>query len=152
MSEPDAVMTKIGEGIELGQAGEREAARKLFAEVWNEIGTSGDALHRCALAHSMADVQDDVRDELAWDQRALDAAALVTDEQAKRAGMATKASGLYPSLHLNLGDAYRRLGDTERAREHLDCGRAAVGALSHHGYGQLIRGGLERLAARLSAV
>jgi hypothetical protein len=49
---------------------EREAARRLFADLWEEIGAGGDALHRCALAHSMADVQDDVREELVWDLRA----------------------------------------------------------------------------------
>ncbi len=93
----------------------------------------------------MADVQDDPADELAWDLRALEAADLVTDEQASQ-----DVRGFYPSLHLNLGDVYRRLGDLELARAHLDLGRAALGALGDDGYAQMVRGGLDRLADRLS--
>lgn len=67
MSEPDATMTRIGQGMELSRRGECAAARELFAEVWDECGgQAGDPLHRCALAHAMADVQDDVQQELAW--------------------------------------------------------------------------------------
>ena len=63
MTEPDAVMARIGEGIALRECGERVAARDLFEQVWSEIGgENGDPFHRCALAHSMADVQDDVHD------------------------------------------------------------------------------------------
>jgi hypothetical protein len=68
VAEPDAVMVRISEGIALRQAGEHAAARDLFAQVWSEIGGErGDPFHRCALAHSMADVQDDVHEELLWD-------------------------------------------------------------------------------------
>lgn len=149
MYEPDAIMTRIGEGIELSQRGERGAARDVFSQVWDEIGPNGDALHRCALAHSMADVQDDVRDELVWDLRALEAADSITDERAQQAGVAGPVSGFYPSLHLNLGEAYRKLGDLDRARDHVELGRAAAGALGDDGYGQMVRGGLDRLASRI---
>lgn len=61
-------MTEIGRGMELSQRGERAAARRVFADVWEQVGgEDGDPLHRCALAHAMADVQDDVHDELTWD-------------------------------------------------------------------------------------
>ncbi|GAA3133382.1 hypothetical protein GCM10017600_45210 [Streptosporangium carneum] len=150
MTMPDAVMTRIGQGVELGHRGERDAARRLFAELWDEIGEAGDALHRCALAHSMADVQDDVREELKWDLRALEAADQVTDERAAQAGVAGSVAGFYPSLHLNLGEAYRRLGELDSARDHLERGLAAVGALGDDPYGKMIKGGLEGLARRLS--
>ncbi len=150
MTQPDAVMARIGEGNALRERGEREAARDLFAQVWSEIGgETGDPLHRCALAHSMADVQDDVHEEQAWDLRALAAADLLTDEGAARGGVAISVAGFYPSLHLNLGESYRKLGDLDRAQEHLDRGRAAVNALGNDGYGQMIKGGLDRLADRL---
>ena len=88
MDEPDATMLRIGERIELSQCGERDAARQLLAVVWDDIGgEGGDPLHRCALGHSMADVQDDVNEELIWDLRALGAADLLTDEHAAEAGV-----------------------------------------------------------------
>ncbi len=149
MGEPDEMMVQIGKGIELGQAGERGAARELFIDLWAQIGPAGDPLHRCALAHSMADVQDGPDDELVWDLRALEAADTVTGD---RAGVVGPVSGFYPSLHLNLGDVYRRLGELERARAHLDAGRAAVGALGDDGYSHMVKGGLDRLADRLSAL
>ena len=149
MSQPDPVMMQIGKGIELSQRGESDAARSLFLQLWDEIGPDGDPLHRCALAHYMADVQDDLHEELVWDLRALEAADSVTDERARHAGVAGSVSGFYPSLHLNLGEVYRKLGDLDRARDHLERGRAAVGSLGDDGYGQMIKGGLDRLADRL---
>ncbi|MGH3916560.1 MAG: tetratricopeptide repeat protein, partial [Pseudonocardiaceae bacterium] len=58
--------------------------------------------------------------------------------------------GFYPSLQLNLGECYRKLGDLDRAREHLQLGRAAVHALEDDGYGRMIKKGLDSLADRLS--
>jgi hypothetical protein len=142
-------MTRIGQGIGLGRRGERGAARSLFSHVWDEIRPNGDAFHRCSLAHSIADVQDDEQEELVWDLRALEAADSVTDERAWQAGVAGSVRGFYPSLHLNLGEVYRKLGDLERAGHHLERGRAAVGALDDDGYGQMLKGGLNRLADRL---
>jgi len=103
VTKPDEMMTQIGHGIELSQRGDRDQARRLFAELWEQIGPQGDALHRCALAHSMADVQDNPHDELVWDLRALKAADLVSDERAAQAGVSSPVAGFYPSLHLNLG-------------------------------------------------
>lgn len=152
MTEPDPTMARIGRGMELSWRGEREAARSLFAEVWNDIGgDSGDPFHRCAHAHAMADVQDAVHEELVWDLRALDAADLITDGRAARAGVTSPVAAFYPSLHLNLGDCYRKLGNLDRAHEHLQRGRAAVGALGDDGYGRMVKGALDRLADRLAA-
>jgi hypothetical protein len=147
----DPTMTRIGQGVELNHhRGQREAARELFAQIWDDIGgEQGDPLHVCVLAHSMADVQDDVRQELMWDLRALAAADQVTDERVAQAGVPLSVAGLYPSLHLNLSDCYRKLGDLGRAREHLRQARAEIGALGDDEYGQLIKNGLERLTEQL---
>jgi len=59
-------------------------------------GESGDPFHRCALAHAMADVQDDVHEELLWDLRRLAAADLLTDERAARGGVAGPVAGFCP--------------------------------------------------------
>jgi hypothetical protein len=50
----------------------------------------------------------------------------------------------------HLGECYRKLGDLDRAREHLQRGQATVGALDDDGYGQMIRGGVDQLAQRLT--
>ncbi len=147
----DPTLTRIGEAVRLHHhQGQRDAARDLFAQIWADIGgADGDPLHVCVLAHSMADVQDDIQDELTWDLRALAAADLITDERIGEAGIALSAAGLYPSLHLNAGECYRRLGDLDRAREHLRRARTTIRELGADEYGNLIRGGLERLAEQL---
>ncbi|WP_326552860.1 tetratricopeptide repeat protein [Micromonospora sp. NBC_01813] len=149
----DATLVRINEGVQLHhQQGQRDAARDLFAQIWDDIGgEQGDPLHVCVLAHSMADVQDDVRQELLWDQRALAAADLLTEARVAQAGVPMSVAGLYPSLHLNLGECYRKLGDLDRARECLAHAQAGIGALGDDAYGQLIRGGLDRLAQQLAA-
>ncbi|SBV26122.1 Tetratricopeptide repeat-containing protein [Micromonospora krabiensis] len=149
----DATLARINEGVQLHhQQGRRAAARDVFAQIWDEIGGErGDPLHVCVLAHSMADVQDDVHQELVWDRRALAAADLLTDARVAQAGVPMSVASLYPSLHLNLGECYRRLGDLARARECLERAHAGIGALGDDDYGQLIKGGVERLAQQLSA-
>jgi hypothetical protein len=144
-----AFMEWIGVAVQLGQAGDRAAARRRFDELWNEAGS--DAFQRCVVAHYAADVQDDVRDELAWDLRALDAVDQLGDERLQRAGMAGGVRGFRPSLHLNAGDCYRRLGDLEQAREHARLGQDAVDALPDDEYGRLIRRGLTDLAVSVAS-
>jgi len=148
----DRTLTRIGQGVELHHhRGDRAAARALFEQVWAEIGgEQGDPLHVCVLAHSMADVQDDVHAELRWDQLALAAAGQLTDARVAQAGVPLTVAGLHPSLHLNLSDGFRRLGDLGHAREHLELARAGIGALGDDEYGRLIKDGLDRLASQLA--
>ena len=145
----DPVMARIVEAVGLAQAGNGDAARPMFVELWDEIGDEGDPLHRCTLAHHAADVQQDVEAELMWDLRALAAADEVTDERAQRYHGSLSVAGFYPSLHLNLADDYRRLGEQERAQEHIGRAQEAAGALSDDGYGRMIREGIARVAAQL---
>jgi len=149
----DTTMAEVGRGLALSHGGEHDAARRVFEALWEDVGGEGgggDPLHRCAVAHAMADVQDDPADELVWDLRALAAADLISDRRAAEAGMTAPVASLYPSLHLNLGECYRKLGQQEPAREHLRRGLAAAGALPDDGYGRMVRGGLERLEDRLA--
>ncbi|HEX4813440.1 MAG TPA: hypothetical protein VFV66_11890 [Nonomuraea sp.] len=147
----DPTIIRIGQGVELHhQQGQRGAARDLFAHIWNDIGGErGDPLHVCVLAHAMADVQDNVHQELMWDLRALAAADLISDERVAQAGVTLSAAGLYPSLLLNVSECYRKLGDLDRARTYLQQARTAIGALGDDEYAQLIKRGLERLTQQL---
>ncbi|MBQ1018666.1 hypothetical protein KBX71_12440 [Micromonospora sp. D93] len=148
----DETLTRINQGVQLNHhQGQREAARDLFAQIWDEIGGErGDPLHVCVLAHSMADVQEDVHQELVWDERALAAADLLTEDRVAQAGVPMSVAGLYPSLHLNLAECYRKLGDLDSARKCLQRAQAGIGALGDDEYGQLIKGGLDRLVQQLA--
>jgi thioredoxin-like negative regulator of GroEL len=146
---PDAMMTRIGQAVMLHHAGDREEARGRFLALWGEIGEGGDALHRCTLAHYMADTQDDPTDELAWDLRALSAAEELTDGRVAEPHQSLAVRAFYPSLHLNLAADYAKLGRSEAARTHLRRARAAVGALADDRYGDGVRAAIGRLELRL---
>jgi len=148
----DPTLVRIGEAAQLHHhRGRREAACHMFSQIWDEIGgEQGDPLYVCVLAHAVADVQDDVHQELVWDQRALAAADALTNERATQAGVTLPVAGLYPSLHLNLAECYRKLGDLNRAREHLHRAQAGISAVGDDEYGQLIKAGLDRLAQQLT--
>ena len=146
----DLVMVRITEAIELGRAGDGDAARRRLTEIWDEIGPQGDPFHRCALAHFAADVQPDVEAELTWDLRALAAAEEVTDERAQQYHGSLSVAGFYPSLHASLADDYRRLGDWQQAREHLRRAQDTAGVLGDDPYGRMIREGIARIADELT--
>ncbi|MET9826912.1 MULTISPECIES: hypothetical protein [Streptomyces] len=147
---PDAVPTRIGQVVMLHHAGDREEARHRFLGLWAEIGEHGDPLHRCTLAHYLADTQDDPEEELAWDLRALSAAEELTEDRlADRHAATPAARALYPSLHLNLAADYDRLGDTEAARLHLRRARGAAESLAPGRYGEGVRASIDRLEMRL---
>lgn len=137
MTEPadtDPIMTSITDAVGRGRDGHVDEARTRLLEVWHRIGVNGNPLHRCSLAHYLADLFTDPAQALAWDVRALDAADADANLEA-----------FYPSLHLNLADDYRRLGSFDAAREHLDSARAGVSSLPSDAYGDLIRETLERV-------
>ena len=145
----DAVMTRIGQVVILHHAGDREEARHRFLDLWAEIGEDGDALHRCTLAHYLADAQDDPFDELAWDLRALTAAEELTDDRLADHEGALAVRALYPSLHLNLAADYVKIGRSEAARTHLRRARRASEALADDSYGDGVRAAISRLELRL---
>ncbi|MEU8529924.1 MULTISPECIES: hypothetical protein [Streptomyces] len=145
----DAVMTRIGQATMLLHGGDREEARNRFGALWAEIGADGDPLHRCTLAHYMADTQDDPDTELAWDLRALSAAEELSEERVARHDSAVALRSLYPSLHLNLAADYVKLSRPDAARVHLDRARAASDVLDDDGYGNGVRAAIGRLESRL---
>ncbi|MEU6879985.1 hypothetical protein [Streptomyces sp. NPDC046712] len=145
----DGVMTRIGQAMMLLHGGDREEARNRFGELWGQIGPDGDPLHRCTLAHYMADAQDDPDAELAWDLRALLAAEGLREERPAAHDSAIALRALYPSLHLNLAADYMKLQRPDAARVHLDRARAASDALDDDGYGNGVRAAIERLEVRL---
>ncbi|MFF0721543.1 hypothetical protein [Micromonospora sp. NPDC003816] len=147
----DDVMAAIGAAVETGHAGDRAGARDALERLWETIGADGDALHRCTVAHFLADLQDLVTDELAWDQRALAAITDLSDERARRYHDSLRVRAFLPSLRLNLADAHRRTGDAAEARRHLAAAVADLDALPDDGYGAMIRSGVARARQALDA-
>lgn len=145
----DALTTRIGQAVMLLHGGDREEARGRFLALWAEVGPDGDPLHRCTLAHYLADAQDDPADELAWDLRALSAAQELTGRRPvpRRARLAARAFS--PSLHLGLAADYAGLGDQELARGHLRQARAAADVLVDGDYAAAVRAAISRLERRL---
>lgn len=145
----DDVMARVTAAVQRGQGGEREAARRELESVWDGDDGPVDDFHRCVIAHFLADLQDDTRDELRWDERALAAVDGITDERAQEFDTALRVRGFLPSLLGSLADDHRRLGDAERARGFLDQARAASDALGDDACGDLVRGILDRVGRAL---
>lgn len=122
-----------------------EGKQLRFQDLWDEIGESGDALHRCILAHYVADLFEDPAVSLVWNQRSLDAAGELSYARLEAALPGQTVAGFLPSLHLNLAHDYQRLGDPAAARRHLTDARTQLTALPEDGYGTMIRRGVARL-------
>jgi hypothetical protein len=141
----DEVLIGVGAALEAVGRGDCAVARTQLEELWNRVGVDGDPLHRCAIAHTLADTHDNPEDELVWDERALEAARSVDAERMQLAGMPGSPRGLLPSLHLNLADVLMRLGRLDDAATHIELGEAELDFLPADGYRAMISGGFERI-------
>ncbi|MFC9808248.1 hypothetical protein [Streptomyces griseoaurantiacus] len=146
----DAVLSRIGQAVMLHHGGDREEARGRFLALWAEIGEDGNPLHRCTLAHYLADTQEEPADELAWDLRALSAAEEMTDGPPAVPDGPPEVRGFFPSLHLNLAADYVKLGRREAARGHLRRARGTADALGDDPYAEGVRAAMDRLERELS--
>ncbi|GAB7037738.1 hypothetical protein JCM9533A_15870 [Catenuloplanes niger JCM 9533] len=144
-------MAAIGAAVERGRSGDRAGARESLTRLWDAVGEHGDALHRCSIAHYLADLQDTVADELTWDRRALAAVTDLDDERARHFHDSLRVRAFLPSLHLNLADAYRRAGEPAEARVHLSAAATDLAALPDDDYGSMIRAGIARAREALDS-
>jgi len=147
---PDPTMEAIGQAVVEGRTGDILSARHKLLTLWSEIGVTGDPLHRCSLAHYLADLYEDPAQALAWDVRALDAADAVTEQRAQEHHASLHIAGFYPSLHLNVADDYRRLGSFNAAREHINTAREHAPGLPQDAYGASLRAALDEVAEAIS--
>ncbi|MGW5348980.1 hypothetical protein ACWERV_00490 [Streptomyces sp. NPDC004031] len=147
---PDPTMEAIGRAVAEGRTGSTLTARRKLLDLWSTIGVTGDPLHRCSLAHYLADLYEDPAQALAWDVRALDAADAVTEQRLQDHHAGLHIAGFYPSLHLNLADNYRRLGSFDAATEHIDAANQRAPHLPQQAYGALVRTALDEVAEAIS--
>ncbi|WAS96444.1 hypothetical protein [Nannocystis punicea] len=143
----ESTLERIQVAVAALHAGDRPAARAHLLALWHEL--ADDAAARCVLAHYLADAHDDPREVVRWDERALEAADGLTDDDLRRLHPALSLREFYPSLHLNLGEARRVAGDLAGARASAEQALGAARDLPEDGYGQFIRAGVRRLASRL---
>lgn len=147
---PDPTMEAIGQAVTEGRAGDAVGARQKLLGLWSAISVVGDPLHRCTLAHYLADLYEDSARALAWDIRALDAADAVTEQRVQDHQASLHIAGFYPSLHLNLADNYRRLGSFEAATEHITAAREHAPNLPQDPYGDFLRTAVEQVAEAIA--
>ncbi len=136
----DEVLTVIAAWLS-GTPGSGEALRA----AWD---VDAAAWQRCLIAHYAADTEVDPEQALVWDNRAL--AAAMELEPGVPGPIGFDRDAMLPSLHLNCAEDHRRLGDHAEAARQVQLGRSYCSALGDDGYGRLISGGLDRLAARLA--
>ncbi|PWJ47040.1 hypothetical protein SAMN06264364_1422 [Quadrisphaera granulorum] len=135
-------------GLALG--GDREGGRSALLACWRETGDAEQA-QQCVVAHYIADLEDRLNDEVAWDERALLAYKHVGREDLAAVGI-PDAAGLAPSLHLNLGDGYLRQGRPSEALVQWEAALDVQHVLGDDGYANMIRNGLAALEAKLNAL
>jgi len=145
------MMDAITTAVTLGHEGEVARARQELLEIWEELGVLGDPLHRCTLAHYLADLQSDPAVALMWDVRALDAAGALTDRRTGEHHAGLQVAGFYPSLHLNIADNLRRLGAFEAAAEQISKAEERVAALPSGPYGDMIRAAIGGVSDAITA-
>lgn len=144
MAQEDEILTRIKDAFRLYCRSEVAEGRRLLLELWGELGAD-KGYHQSVTAHYLADTETEVADELRWDLLALEAAESVDEGSPYAAAVRM----FFPSLHLNLADGYRRMGDFDKARYHSEEGMAAGGVLGLDHYGQTVRGGLVRVQTQI---
>lgn len=140
--------------IQLGGK-DRAAGRERFRQLWGSLEPN-DKAGRLVLAHFIADLQDDVDDEVRWDEIALDNVDGVSDADVQALNPAFTVRALVPSLQLNLADGYRRQCRFDDAERALAASVAQNDALpadepEQAAYRQLILDGQQRAGERIAA-
>ncbi len=96
------------EGTQAEFRGQINQARSLYQQAWE---AARDSYEACIAAHYVAHLQDNIQDKFNWNKVALDQANASHDERVQE---------FYPSLFLNMGQSYERLGNLEEAKRYYD--------------------------------
>ncbi|MEU6136424.1 hypothetical protein [Nocardioides sp. NPDC047086] len=148
----DPTMDAITTAATLGRQGDLARARGELLAIWDGIGVLGDPLHRCVLAHHLADLYTDPAVALIWDVRALDAAEALSDRRAQEHDASLQVAGFYPSLHVNIADNLRRLGAFTAAAEHIGKAEERATALPGGPYGDMIHTAIQGVGEAITAL
>lgn len=94
-----------------------DEAKAFYEQAWRIHNSDYEA---CIAAHYMARFQVDPKVEFDWNQKALEHAQACKDD---------RVTTFLPSLYLNLGKSYERLGNMASAQEYYD--KASQLGLTH---------------------
>ncbi|MEU6643325.1 hypothetical protein ABZ863_12325 [Saccharomonospora sp. NPDC046836] len=130
MDTANPVIRLCSEGMRAEAQGRADAARALFEQAWD---TATDDYEACVAAHYVARHQTTPRDTLHWNQVCLERADRVGDD---------RVAGFYASLHVNLGQAHRDLGDDIQAAQHFRLAATHLGAVPAGPYRNWLRLGI----------
>lgn len=133
------VVKLCAEGMSAEAQGKIDNAKELFQEAWN---IASDNFEKFTAAHYLARNQNDSKVELEWNLASLNYAMMIPDE--------TKNATL-PSLYLNIGKSYEKLGDLDSARMNYQSAFLYSGDLPQNGYGDMLRSGINAALTRVGA-
>lgn len=129
----------------------RRAQFEPLSRIWRELPDDpAYALPRAMVAHLLADVQADPRDELRWDTESLRCLAGVW-EQTRDPRLFDAGRRCLPSIYLSLAEASLRCGDPAAAREYLRRSRMLAPVLDPGAYADRLAGAIGRMERRLDA-
>lgn len=120
--------------------GDREKAGKLFTQAWNEAQSD---FEKAVAAHYVARHQQNLNEQLRWNELALEH-ALQSDDKS--------ANGMLPSLYLNVGKDHEDFNNFAEARRHYEAGLQHASHLPEDGYSQLVVRGIRNGLGRIGAV
>jgi len=126
------------QGMQLEGEGKPGEARQLFYRAWNEATSP---FEQFTAAHYVARHQPTVEDKLRWDERCLQIALTIAEDDVKAS---------YPSLYLNVGKCYEDLGNKAEALNNYTKAQEYSSFLTADGYGNMIRAGIEKGLLRVS--
>jgi tetratricopeptide (TPR) repeat protein len=131
------------EGMRAEADGRADAAHALFRRAWD---IAADDYEACIAAHYLARHQSSTEETLRWNQECLDRADLVGDERVR---------GFYPSLYVNIGHAYQKLGQLDLAHACFVRAAECVSEIPEGQYGDwnrfAVAAGLRSTAAAAAA-
>ncbi|WP_055548431.1 hypothetical protein [Streptomyces sp. NBRC 110028] len=139
--DPDNPVVRLCvQGMTAEAEGRADDASALFRQAWD---AATDDYGKCVAAHYLARHQPTPAETLRWNQECLDRADAVGDERVR---------GFYASLHVNMGSAYRALGDPAAAHRHFVRAAAHIGDVPPGSYRErlvtaLAEGGQDALGA-----
>lgn len=126
------IIQLCAKGMQLEGEGKADEAKAIFYQAWNEASTP---FEQFTAAHYVARHQPTTEDKLHWDEKCLQLALGMADDNMK---------ATYPSLYLNVGKCHEDLGNKVGAFENYSQAKAYTPYLADDGYGNMIKAGIEK--------